>query len=420
MNESGDARRAVARLRPWLVKQQSKNPLAIVLGESCNGLSFVRSLARRGIPTLLLGTERLLGTFTRFGKDVMLPPADSCEAEWLTFLELLSSCLPQPGVLFPTSDLHNLLISRNRDALERSFRFLIPDPQPLERIINKRSQYEAARAARIHIPDVRFPESIEELRHLATDLPYPCILKPYYSHSARTRMDKKKVLVVYSKAELLSAFERITQLDVPLMIQEIIPGEDSALFGYLAFWDSQGRERAWLTKRKLRQYPPGFGDGSLQITVDAPEVAELSRRLLRAFDYRGFVGVEFKLDSRDGTYRLMEINPRTVSGNQLGISAGIDFPWIGYQYLTGTEPEAVPFRPNVKYVNEEWDIQSFLALRRSGDITLGRWLDSLRGAQAKAIWAWDDPIPLVVGLGRFMRLLIPGWQTIRGGSTPAV
>ena len=144
--------------------------------------------------------------------------------------------------------------------------------------------------------------------------------------------------------------------------------------------------------------------------MEAPEVAALSRRLLRAFQYRGFVGVEFKLDARDRSWRLIEINPRTVSGNQIAISAGVDFPWIGYQYLAGGEleaPPATPFRPQVKYVNEEWDVQAFLALRKSGALTLRGWLGSLRQVQAKAIWAWDDPLPVVRGLGRLVTRLRP-------------
>jgi predicted ATP-grasp superfamily ATP-dependent carboligase len=177
------------------------------------------------------------------------------------------------------------------------------------------------------------------------------------------------------------------------------------LFGYLAFWDAEGVERAWLTKQKLRQHPPNFGDGSLQITADVPEVAELSRRLLRAFCYRGLVGVEFKHDARDGSYRLMEINPRTVSGNQLAITAGIDFPAIAYEYLSGCRlgiDQAQTFRPGVKFVNEEWDLKAYLALRKTGRMSVGHWLRSLRGTQARAIGAWDDPFPVVVVLWRFL------------------
>jgi len=107
--------------------------------------------------------------------------------------------------------------------------------------------------------------------------------------------------------------------------------------------------------------PPGAGDGSFQVTVDASDILELSRRLLRAFGLRGFAGVEFKRHPRDGAFRLIEINARTESGNQLAISAGVDLPWIGYRYLTGEGLPTEPIRPSrqVKYVNEEWDVQSF-------------------------------------------------------------
>ena len=145
----------------------------------------------------------------------------------------------------------------------------------------------------------------------------------------------------------------------------------------------------------------------------------MSRRLLRAFDYRGFVGVEFKFDARDQRYYLIEINPRTVSGNQLAISAGVDFPWIAFQYLIGGNPEVKPSalgRPAVTYVNEEWDVQAFLSMRKTGALNLRGWLGSLRQARAKAFWAWDDPLPALVGLGRLARLLF----FPRRGKTPSL
>ncbi len=117
-------------------------------------------------------------------------------------------------------------------------------------------------------------------------------------------------------------------------MQEWIPGPDTELYGYLAFWDADGREHSWMTKRKERQHPLGIGSGATQISVDAPEVAELSRRLLAAFGWRGLVGVEWKRDERDRGFRLVEINPRTVIGNQLAISAGVDLPWIAYCELS--------------------------------------------------------------------------------------
>ena len=133
--------------------------------------------------------------------------------------------------------------------------------------------------------------------------------------------------------------------------------------------------------------------------MDAPEVAELSRRLLKAFDFRGLVNVEFKLDSRDGTYRLIEINPRSASANQLAVSSGVDFPHLVYRYLTrpdGREPSTVGFRRGVKWVNEDLDFQAFLALRKQHELTFWRWVRQLAGVRSWAVATPRDPLPFLV------------------------
>ncbi|KPJ83888.1 MAG: hypothetical protein AMS18_17115 [Gemmatimonas sp. SG8_17] len=392
------------QLSRWLGTLSDREPLAVIIGGSVNGLSFVRSLAKRGVPTLLLETERLIGTYTRYGKLFLLPDAAEDPASWVDLLEFVGERLPRPGVLFPTSDLHNVLIAEHAESLTHAFRFVVPQAHTLERIVNKRLQYETAVSAGIPIPRSLFPQSLNEVAEIAPQMSYPCILKPYKAHVGRRKI-AEKVAVVESPAQLVNEFGKVTAPNVEFMVQEIVPGGDNALFGYLAFWDSQGAERAWLTKRKLRQ-SARFGDGSHQITVDAPEVADMSRRLLAAFDYRGFVGVEFKYDERDGCFRLMEINPRTVSGNQLAISAGVDFPWLGYQYLVGAENGVAPGQPfqlGVRYVNEEWDLRAYLRLRKGGHLTLGDWVRSVLQSEAKAIGSWRDPAPLLVTVGRVSR-----------------
>lgn len=404
MQADPDIVRIAEKLKGWLAGLDPNRPLAVVIGASCNGLSFVRSLGRRRIPTLLLDSNRLLGTFTRFGKVVLLPPVDQSPLIWIEFLRLVGRRLPVPAVLFATSDPHCLLISKHRSELEPYFRFLFASEQTMETILNKRLQYQAAQAADIPIPQAYFPQSFQEAAELATGLRYPCLLKPYFS-SARAKLGKK-VVVVNSPDELQAAFQQITAMNLPVMIQQLVSGDDSALFGYLALWDHQGREIAWLTKRKLRQNPPGFGDGSLQQTIHAPEVTDLSRRFLRALNYCGFVGVEFKLDAETRTFRLIEVNPRTVIANQLAITAGVDFPWIGYQLLMGRDIRPVSFRTGVKFVHESWDFQAYLALRKTGRLSLAGWLSSLCSAQSRALWACNDPMPFFAGVVRLFRVLI--------------
>ncbi|MDR7419025.1 MAG: ATP-grasp domain-containing protein [Armatimonadota bacterium] len=217
-----------------------------------------------------------------------------------------------------------------------------------------------------------------------------------------------KIVVVQSAAHLTATYARLSD-HLSLMVQEIIPGGDDHLFGYLAFWDADGREVAWVTKQKLRQFPPGFGDGTLQRTVDAPDVRALSVRLLQTFGWRGLVGVEFKRDMRDASLRLMEVNPRTVAANQVAVTAGVDLPWIAYQYNTGMGVSApAGFRTGVQLVNEPSDLRACLRLQGRTVAAFATWLRSIRASEAKALGARDDPWPLLIAMGRFAVALLTG------------
>jgi predicted ATP-grasp superfamily ATP-dependent carboligase len=171
-------------------------------------------------------------------------------SEWMRLLELMPSRLATPAVLFPTSDEHCLWVAQQAEHLCRNFRFLLPDAETVERIVNKREQYSVAEAAGIHIPKTFYPESAGDVRQLLDTLSYPVILKPYQAHLGRALLSNRKVLVLHSAKELLSEYVRCAASG-PFMIQDIIPGDDDALFSYSAFWDEDGRERACLTRQKL-------------------------------------------------------------------------------------------------------------------------------------------------------------------------
>jgi predicted ATP-grasp superfamily ATP-dependent carboligase len=323
-------------------------------------------------------------------------------------------------VALVTSDTAGVFFTRYQNELAPHIRFLLPDRDTLDAIVNKRRQYARAAEAGVPIPETHFPESLEEAEEVATRMSYPCILKPYQSYLDRARIHDRKVVVAESPEHLVRAWRDLGEAAPSFMVQEIIPGGDNGLYGYLALWDDQSREVAWLTKRKLRQSPPQFGDGSLQIVLEDPGIAEPSRALLTALRYRGFVGIEFKRDPRDGRFKLIEINPRTVSGNQMTISAGLDFPYIGYRLLIGdpmTPAEIGRFTPGTKYLNEEWDLKAFLALRNDGTLTFAQWVRSIQGCKARALWAWDDPAPAIEAA---RRLVLAGVRKAFSRGTPEV
>lgn len=376
-------------------------PLAVVLGGQANGLSFLRSLGRR-TPTLMLAGH---DPGSRFGFTLELPDAEAQPEMWLRVLDRMGAHLTQPGILLPTSDPLVLLVARSIERLGSHYSALVPRREVAESIVDKRTQYEHAIQVGIPIPETHFPDSVAELRALAPRLSYPRLLKPYRSHITKARLGAK-ALIVGGPEQLVDQYARYVNHTDQLMVQDVVPGGEDALFGYVALWDADGREHSAITRRKLRQYPPRIGNGSLQVSVEQPEVMELGRRLITSLDYRGPVAVEFKRDARDGLFRLIEINPRTGASNQLTIDAGVDMPWFIYQMASrsGTVPTPPPpYRRGVQWLYEELDFRAYRAARAAGEITLGQWLASIRRTRSWAYWAWDDPAPFTRRLTAYLR-----------------
>ena len=91
---------------------------------------------------------------------------------------------------------------------------------------------------------------------------------------------------------------------------------------------------------RMRQHPMDFGRATtLAETVDIPELEVLGSKLLLAAGYEGLAEVEFMFDTRDNTYKLLEVNPRVWGWHTLAGRAGVDLPFLFYQDAVG-EPAA--------------------------------------------------------------------------------
>ena len=91
--------------------------------------------------------------------------------------------------------------------------------------------------------------------------------------------------------------------------------------------------RAEFTARQLRKAPPAFGSPRVVISERIAEVIEPGRKILAAMGFDGFACTEFKLDRRDGVYKLMEVNGRHNLSGLLAVRCGVNFPLMHYRHL---------------------------------------------------------------------------------------
>jgi predicted ATP-grasp superfamily ATP-dependent carboligase len=169
------------------------------------------------------------------------------------------------------------------------------------------------------------------------------------------------------------------------VIQEYVPGEGR---GFFALFEG-GRERAVFMHRRLREFPVTGGASTAAESIDDPTLRELGLELLRALRWHGVAMVEFKLDSRDGTYRLMEINPKFWGSLELAIAAGVDFPWLAVRLALGERIEPVRYRTGVRF---QWVFRDLLhAAARPSDVP--SWLRDLVDPRVRKDVALGDLRP---------------------------
>ena len=114
--------------------------------------------------------------------------------------------------------------------------------------------------------------------------------------------------------------------------------------------------------------------------------------------------MDWRLDRRDGQYKLLDFNPRV--GAQFRLfedEGGIDVVRALHLDLTG---RAVPRRPQADgrvFILEPYDLVGSWGYHRAGDLDARRWLASLQGAHREPAWfAADDLAPVALMCGRFV------------------
>lgn len=389
------------------------DPPAVLLGGAHNALSVARSLGRSGVEVYALADPLGIDPARHSRYVAAFVDVDSScdvQSEWEDWLRRG----PRGAVLLPCSDDGLELVARRRQQLvEWGYAPVEANDEVLLALLDKERTYELARRAGVDAPRAVRVSDLEELRDAARDFTYPCALKPLYSHRFVQRFHHKGV-IARDPGQLEEAFVRVLPTGLAVMVTEIVQGDDDEYCSYYSYVDEEGEPLLHFTKRKLRQYPVGFGSGSYHVSVWEPEAAEIGMRLFSQIGLRGLGNVEFKRDRRDGRLKLIECNPRFTAANELVRLAGIDLARLAYRRALGEPVHALDgsFAEGVRQWHPVEDVRAFLDYRRQGRLTTGAWLQSLAHRQHLPVFSWDDPMPtLAAGWafpGRARRFVSPG------------
>jgi len=150
--------------------------------------------------------------------------------------------------------------------------------------------------------------------------------------------------------------------------------------------------------KRLREYPVTGGASTLRVSMWNKRLAKYSIKLLKEMKWQGVAMVEFKLDEKNGSANLMEINRKFWGSLPLTINARVDFPYLLYRYLVEKENFKPPsYKLNAK---QRWLMPGDILWLYSSIVNTHNVFTSIKDftasfSVADDIVSLDDPAPTV-------------------------
>lgn len=378
---------------------------ALVIYTHIVGLAVIRALGRKDVPVYTLSySANEMGLYSKYVKGrVKVPdPRENEEAFIARLIELSDEF--KGSLLIPTDDYTVVVLSKNKELLQPHYVVAVEDWAIVQKLIEKQYTYELARSWGIPSPLTFVVNSCDELRAVLHQLTYPCLIKPCEGHTFFDHF-KVKMFRIENEGDLLARYSQIEPLGFKVMIQELIPGDDTQGVNYNSYF-VDGAPVAEFTAKKVRLEPPFLGSPRVLVSKIIPEILENGRLLLQKLNYNGFSCMEFKKDQRNGVYKLMEVNCRNNLSGLLAVTCGINFPWIQYRHLMyGEINRATSFKENVYWIDFDKDLLRFFISRKEEGYTLKQYLEPYRKEKVFAISSFDDPLPYLKRISYLTKLL---------------
>src|SRR5271157_1488841 len=367
---------------------------AVVVGGCYQGLGIVRSLGRRGVPVCVVDDELSISRFSRYSTHFVRLANLRDEREAIDALIEVGERLGLQGwVLYPTREELVAAFSRNRSQLSKLYRVPTPEWSSVQWAWDKRNTYWLANELGIPTPATYYPENIDQLAKLDRLTP-PFAIKPAIKEHF-VYATKAKAWRANTHAELKTLFQKASKLvgSGEVMVQELIPGGGTQQFAYCAFFRN-GEAVGKMVARRRRQHPLQFGRSSTYVeTVDVPILEESSERFLRASNYYGLVEMEYKLDARDGQYKLLDVNARTWGYHSLGAHAGVDFSYMLYADQVGLPVSYCKGQSGIGWMRMTTDLPAAFVALLAGDTDWKSYVRSLKNCNVEAVFSQEDLVP---------------------------
>ena len=297
--------------------------LPVVLGGDIGAYALARQLHQAtGARVSLLASEPIAAISRSGYIDVVGLPAGTGRQETISRLRGLVAGRPErSAVLMANTDAAAALISSHREQLEPAYVLPFPEIGVMERVCDKASFSRLCAEVGVTTPreivvDLADPHCRPPTDPAAQGVPFPLVAKAAIGadYDRASFPGKRKIWFIQDAEELEGMWRALAGAGYrsPFLLQERIPGDDTAMRSVTVYMDSTGAMRLVGSARVLLEdhAPTLIGNPVAMITEAFPSLWQATERLLTHAGYRGFANLDIKVDPRDGRELFLEVNPR--------------------------------------------------------------------------------------------------------------
>jgi predicted ATP-grasp superfamily ATP-dependent carboligase len=318
-----------------------KEKVLVVGAEENPSLPLIESLSTKEIEVHVASHRRVcLGFFSKYAHSRFLCPSPYTDEQ--DFLAALCDYVKKENfaVTFVVGDRATDLLVKYKDLFAKYTNLPLVDFEQYVNCRDKTRTMQVAQRIGIPTPKTYYPGQ-EPVEKLAKNLSYPVVLKPNTSDGARG------ISYPNDAEELTRLYQPTVAAYGDCHIQEYIPHTGNQYKAELLL-DRDSEVKAWCVYNKLRYYPPTGGSSTLNSTVSRRDILECAATILKELKWYGMADCDYIEDPRDGTAKLMEINPRFTRSIKICVLAGVDFPYLLYKAALGEPvPSVMNYRNDV-------------------------------------------------------------------------
>lgn len=301
----------------------------VLLGADLNCYNLARAYHEQyGVVSRAFGRYPIGATInTKIVDFTPVENLDSAEVLLPHLIEYAKNNSDKALILHGCTDEYVELISQLKHELEQYYAVPYIDYELLKKLTSKAEFYNYCE--KYNIP---YPKTTVLTKENSSDFDspygYPVIIKPavsasYWKHPFE---GMKKVYRAQNRAHAQDIIDSIFGAGYPdsIIIQDMIPGDDSAMYVLTAYSDESGKVRMMCLGHVLLEEhtPKGLGNHCAIITENNDRILNPFKEFLEDIGFVGFSNFDIKYDSRDGTFRAFEINVRQGRSNYYVTAAG--------------------------------------------------------------------------------------------------